>query len=244
MTLFYNDDISSKLCIEIILFKNIILNAKILNIIFNEFNYNFLYLTQAIKSNKLQNFTFCSSIVRNEFFVLTQIIQNKKLIEYIINGEFKHFQTENEENKDIVLNMSSNNDISSKNYSNINKDKSSFIHVNEKYIVNLKKKDLNDWLNLNNISFKIQLLKKREDNLIIQFKVIINNNDNECNKENNITNNNITICIRKLTINSSFIFIKYTWDLSLDEKMINSIKNFNKKCINNIEKLSKTAKQY
>ncbi len=237
LALFYNDEVSSKLSIEIILFNNITLNKKILNIIYNEFNLNFLYLSEAIKSNKLKNLSFCSSIVKNEFFVLTQIIQNVKLIEYIINGEFKKFQSENND-KEIELNLSNNSDLS--NISN-NKDKSSFIHVNEKYIVLLKKKkDINDWLTLNNISFKIHLIKIKEDNLFIQYKLIINNNENESNNDNNI----VTICIRKLTTNSSFIFIKYTWNLPLEENLINSIKNFNKKCIHNIEKLCKTAKQY
>lgn len=237
VALFYIDEVSSKLSIEIILFNNITLNKKILNIIYNEFNLNFLYLSDAIKSNKIKNLAFCSSIVKNEFFVLTQIIQNVKLIEYIINGEFKKFQAENND-KEVDLNLSNNSDLSN---ISINKDKSSFIRVNEKYIVLLKKKkDINDWLTLNNISFKIHLIKIKEDNLFIQFKPIINNNDNESNNDNNI----ITICIRKLTTNSSFIFIKYTWNLPLEENLINSIKSFNKKCIHNIEKLSKTAKQY
>ena len=77
--------------------------------------------------------------------------------------------------------------------------------------------------------------------MIIQYKVILNNKDND---ETNDNNNIITICIRKLTTNSSFILIKYIWDFSLDVKLINSIKNFNKKCLHNIEKLSKTSKKY
>ena len=235
LTLFYNDDVSSKLSIEIILLKNATLNNKILNIIYNEFNLNFLYLSEAIKNNKLRNFCFCSSIIKNEFFILTQIIQNIKLIEYIINGEFKKCQTDNNNNKEIDLNTSNNSDRS------IGNSKSSFIHVNEIYIVILKKKkDINEWLTSNKVSFKIHLIKLREDNLLIQIKVIINNNNNY----SNTTNNDIIICIRKLTTNSSFIFIKYTWDLTIDENLINSIKIFNNKCLHNIEKLSKTSKEY
>ena len=245
LRLFYKDDFSSILAVEIILFNNVTLNQKILNIIYNEFNDNFLYLSKAIKDNKMKNFSFCSSIVKSEFYVLTQIIQNIKLIEYIINGEFKKEQTENNNDKEINLNISNSSDNLNVNNINNSKDKSSFIHVNEKYIVILKKKkDINDWLISNNISFKIQLIKIREDNLFIQFKAIINDNDKKNNNIINSTNNIITICIRKLTTNSSFIFIKYTWDLSIDENIINSIKNFNKKCIHNIEKLSKTASQY
>ena len=239
LTIFYNDEFSSKLTIEIILLHNSSINNKILNIINTEFNFNFSYLSEAIKNNKMKNFCFCSSIIKNEFFVLTQIIQNIKLIEYIINGEFKKYQTDIDINnkKEIDLN------ISSSSCKSTGKDKSTFIHVNEKYIVSLKKKkDLNDWLTSNNISFKIELIKKREDNLFIQLKVILNDNDN--NNSSNSTNNNILICLRKLTTNSTFIFIKYTWDLIIDDNLQDSIKSFNNKCIHNIEKLSKTSKQY
>ena len=80
--------------------------------------------------------------------------------------------------------------------------------------------------------------------MIIQYKAILNNNDDENTKDVNSVNNLVTISLRKLTTNSSFIFIRYAWDLSLDNNIINSIKNFNKKCLSNIEKLSKTAKKY
>ena len=239
MTIFYYEENSSKISIEIILFNNSTLNKKILNIIYNEFNINFIYLSQAIKSNKLQSFVFCSSIVKNEFFVLTQIIQNIKLIEYIINGQFKKYK------KEKGLHIKQNN-INNKIISDDNIDKdNSFIQVNEKYLVILKKKnDINEWLSTNNILFKIQLIKIREDNMFIQYKAILNNKENNNAFDINSIYNIITICIRKLTTNSSFIFIKCTWDYSLDEKLINSIKNFYDKCLHNIEKLSKTSKQY
>jgi len=239
INLFYNDETSSKLSIEIILFNNATLNTKILNIIYNEFNLNITYLLQAIKTNKLQYFSFCSAIIRNEFFVLTQIIQNVKLIEYIINGQLKKIPTE--EKKETSTN---NNNINNEgNISNSEKDKS-FIHVNEKYIVILKKKkDINDWLTVNNIVCKIQLIKIREDNMLIQYKVILNNKENENNDINSIYNL-VTICIRKLTNNSSFIYIRYVWDFEMDKKLIISLKNLFKKSLHNIEKLSKTAKQY
>ena len=60
LAIFYNDEKSSKINIEIMLFNKATLNNKILNIIYNEFNLNFTYLSQAIKSNKLKSFTFCS----------------------------------------------------------------------------------------------------------------------------------------------------------------------------------------
>ena len=47
---------------------------------------------------------------------------------------------------------------------------------------------------VNNISFKIKLIKLKDDNMNIQYKVILNNKDND--DESN-DNNLITICIRK-----------------------------------------------
>lgn len=116
ITLFHINETSSKLSIEIILFNNATLNPKILNIIYSEFNFNFLYLSQAIKSNKLQTFSFCSSIIKNEFFVLTQILQNIKLIEYIINGHFKK-ETQEDDNEN-----NTNKDNENDNNNSINSD--------------------------------------------------------------------------------------------------------------------------
>ena len=240
VTLFYNDENTSKLTVEIVLFNNVRLNKKILNIIFSELNQNYLYLMQAIKSNKLKSFSFCSSIIKNEFFVLTQIVQNKKLIEYIINGRFKKFQKDQTEE----INLESDNDSS---FNSINSNKSNkeknFIKVSEIYIIKLKKRnDLNEWLTSNYISFKIELIKLREDNLLIQLKVLYNNDDKENINGNNSIYNTVSLYIRKLTNNSSFIYLKWTWDLGLDSNIINSINIFFKKCLHNIEKLSKTSK--
>ena len=80
--------------------------------------------------------------------------------------------------------------------------------------------------------------------MLIEYKIILNNKDNENNNDVNSQNNIVTICIRKLTTNSSFIFIRCSWDFSLEDSLINSIQNFIKKCLYNIEKLSKTSKQY
>lgn len=240
--LFYINETSSKLCVEIILFNNATLNPKILNIIYSEFNFNFLYLSQAIKSNKLQTFSFCSSIIKNEFFVLTQIIQNIKLIEYIING---HFKKETQEDPENSTNKDNENDNNSSINSDtiIEKDKTkSVIRVNENYTVILKKKkDINDYINVNKISFKVHLIKIREDNMIIQYKVLKDGVEIESKNDNTIYNI-ITIYVRKLTTNSSFIYIKYIWDTDIDEKLVLSIKSYFNKCLHNIEKLSKTAK--
>ena len=246
ITLFYINETSSRLSVEIILFNNATLNPKILNIIYSEFNFNFLYLSQAIKSNKLQTFSFCSSIIKNEFFVLTQIFQNIKLIEYIINGHFKK-ETQEDDNEN-----NTNKDNENDNNSSINSDsvisssekdkKNSVIHVNENYTVILKKKkDINDYINVNKISFKVHLIKIREDNMIIQYKVLMNGVEIETKNDNTIYNI-ITIYVRKLTTNSSFIYFKYIWDIDIDEKIVLSIKSCFHKCMHNIEKLSKTAK--
>ena len=73
--------------IEIILQKVIIISEKILNVIYSELDYN--YLSQAIKSQKHNSFFINSAIIKNEFSVLSQIIQNVKLIEFIINGNIE-----------------------------------------------------------------------------------------------------------------------------------------------------------
>ncbi len=222
VTLFYIDENSSKLAIEIILY-NATLNKRILNLIYNEFNQLFSYLVQAIKDNKLQSFSFYSSIIKNEFYVLTQILQNRKLIEYVVGGQFKKIEKDNNQEDKI-------NDI-----------EKPFIKLAEKYIINLKKNnDLNEYLLANKIFFQIQLLKIREDNMFIQFKIIHNNK--EIVNDSNSIYNLVTFCIRKLTTDSSFIFIRCTWDRELDLNLKNSINIFCKKCLHNLEKLSKTSK--
>ena len=75
--------------------------------------------------------------------------------------------------------------------------------------------------------------------MTMQIKAIFNKEDNKNNYYNIIT-----ICVRKLTANSSFVFIKYIWDLSLNDNIINYIKYYLQKSLNNIDKLCKTAKQY
>ena len=78
--------------------------------------------------------------------------------------------------------------------------------------------------------------------MIIQCKLlnnIINNNEN-----NFKSNSLLSIIIRKLTSNSSFILIKYSWSLSLDEKLISSIRKYINKIIIKIEKLCNKANQY
>ena len=222
LNLFYLNEKNSKLLIEIILFNNITISQKILNIIYNEFNLNFKYLSHAINNNKQQSLYFISNIVKCDFYTLTQILQNSKIIEYIISGQFKKISQE--------YNNENDND----------EDKQKpIIHKNDIYKIILKKKSLlNDFINVNNVIFKIDLIKIKEDNMIIQYKVILNNTEEADTKKNLFT-----IIIRKLTSNSCFILIKYIWDLSLDINLITSLRNFINKMLIKIEKICNTAKK-
>ena len=231
--IFYQDDNSkTNLSIEIILDNSHILSSKILQIIYNEFKMNFYYLLQAIKSNKFDTYYFSSSIIKNEYFVLTKIIQNIKLIEYIIKGKLIKIEEEDEQD---------NNLIKEENKTNHEKE-NSFIQVNEKYKISLTKiKEEEIRSKLNSIVFKVLLIKIKEDKMIMQWKPIF---ENEQTENNNPFINVITICIRKLTANSCFMFIKCVWDLSLNKNIINYIKSTIPKYLINIDKLSKTAKHY
>ena len=219
ISLYNSNDISSKLYIEIIIFNNVALSQKIVDIIFNELNVNINYLLEAIRSNKQQFLYFNSSIVNSDFFPLTQIIKNRKLIDYIINGTFERIK------KEIDYNTGS-----------------SFINVKEEYKIILKKKKLiSDYININNVKVHINLIKSKEDKLVVQFKIISDKSKN--NNENDNINNIITIYIRRLTSTSSFILIKYIWNVHMKEDLIVSIKKFINKILIRIEKLCKITKQ-
>jgi hypothetical protein len=77
--------------------------------------------------------------------------------------------------------------------------------------------------------------------MVVQFKVISDNNKNK--NENDNINNIFTIYIRRLTSTSSFILIKYIWNVSIKEDLIISIKKFINKILIKIEKLCKITKQ-
>ena len=245
ISLFYNDENSSKLYVEIVFFNNTTLNKQVLNIIYSEINQILLYLTNAIKINKMESFSFCSSIIGNEFLILSQIVQNVKLIEYIINGRLTKFQRGRLNNKiddEMNAEILNNDDIDIELKNNTINENKAFIHEKEKFTVKLKKKnDLNDWMNVNKLYFQIILIKKKEESIIIEFKAIFNNNDNG---DKDSIYNVITVCINKLTTNSSFVLIKYTWDCDIDKDLLASIKYFYNKCLHNIEKLSLIAKKY
>lgn len=224
INLFHTDEETSKLSIEILLSDNASFNEKIANIIHNEFNLNFKYLTQAIKNKKQHSLHFCSTIVKSDFYALTQIVQNVKLIEYILHGKLKKlkYEDKNEEN---------------------NKNEESNIHMNDIYQINLKNQNLiYDYININNVTLNIYLIKVKGDYMLIQCKLlnnIINNNEN-----NSKSNNLFSIIIRKLTSSSSFILVKYSWSLSLDEKLIYSIRKYINKMVIKIQKLCNKANQY
>jgi hypothetical protein len=230
LSLIKEKDNTSKLEIEIVLINDAFIYERILNIIYNEFNYNFLYLSRSIKNTKHNSFSYKSEIIRNEFNVLSQIIQNKKLIEYIINGKLEKFDEEKNEFYGVVNN----------NFNNDN-----FVHSNEIYKVKLNlKTDKKDWLSIYNVSFKIETLRARQDKLFIQIKLLLDNKNidtSEINKENQI-NNIISINMRKLTSNSTFILVKFLWDNSLSENIILMIKKLMKKNLDRIGKLCKIAK--
>ena len=233
LSLFKQKDNTSKLEIEIVLINDAFIYEKILNIIYNEFNYNFLYLSKAIKSMKYNSFSYNSAIIKNEFNVLSQIIQNKKLIEYIINGKLEKLEEDKKEFYGIV-----DNDFKSDN----------FVHVNDVYKVKLNlKKDKKDWLSIYNIKFKIETLRAKQDKIAIQLKILSDSKDidTNCSSNSNTTNpinNIIHFNLRKLTNNSTFFLIKFLWDKSLSENIILVIKKLMKKYLDRIGKLCEIAK--
>ena len=229
--IFYRTGNTTDFHLEIVLPENHQLSNKILKIIYNEIKTNFVYLIQAIKSDKMHSFIFSSSIIKNEFFVLTKIIQNTKLIEYIIKG--KLIKIESFQNDKTPINQENE----------LKNDKgNTFLKIKDEFKVSLIKLNKNDIkTKLDSISFRVLLIKIKEDKMIMQIKVLLKN---EINENNNSNFNVITICIRKLTGNSCYLFIKYIWDLPINNNIINYIKYTVQKCLTNIEKLCKTAKQY
>ena len=218
-SLIKNED-NSKIKIELIPQNEIIITEKLLNIIFGEINYNFLYLSLALKLKKQNSIYFNSGIINNEFFILSQIFQNIKLIEYLINGKLIKV-----ENKNTAID---------------NDDK--YIHLNDIYKINFAKNK--EERSLNNIAFKIINFKSKEEKLTINLKVLFNKIENDTKNLNlNYIYNNIYITLIKLTNNSTFILIKCIFDpnsVEIDSIAINKTlkKIFNK--INKISDMSKT----
>jgi len=234
LSLYKYNETSSKLEIEIILLKDKVIIPRILLAIYKEFDYNCLYLSQAIKSEKQNSLFINSSIIKNDFCILSQIIQNTKLFEYIINGNVQKINLD-EKIEEAKTSESNNNNIS------INNNK--FIHVNEIYKINLnKKQEIKNWLYVNNISFKISTLKLRENKMTIQIKLLMNDKEIETN-ESNPNYIFMTLEVRKITNNSTFILHKCFLDFPLPNFVVNYIKKFMKKYIEKLKKLIEIAKK-
>ena len=217
-SLIKNED-NCKIKIELIPQKGIIIPENLLNIIFDEINYNFLYLSLALKLKRQNSIYFNSGIIKNEFFVLSQIFQNIKLLEYLINGKLIKV-----ENKNSAID---------------NGDK--YIHLNDIYKINFSKNK--DETILNDTSLKIIDFKSREEKLIINLKVLFNKSAND-NKDSdlNYIYNNIYITLIKVTKNSTFILIKCIFDPNNSEIYGKIINKTLKKIFNKIEKLSDITK--
>ena len=216
---------SSKLEIEIILSKEVIISDKIINVIYSELDYNYLYLTQAIKSQKHNSFFINSAIIKNEFSVLSQIIQNVKLIEFIINGNIQKINNKKEDINNLEKNVNNDND--------------KYIHLNDYYEVHLNSKKKIP--NIKNI-IKVNSLKSRKDKISIEIKIAPNEQENEKKNSEHNNNNNIVVQMHQLTNNSTYILFKGIWDFGLPECIISQIQKIVKKSLNKIEKLCKIAK--
>lgn len=91
---------------------------------------------------------------------------------------------------------------------------------------------------MNNISFKIQFLKVKEDRMTIEYKILLN--EQEIN--DNPTINIILVHVRKLTDNSCFILIKGSWDIDVPKNTVIEIKQIFQKMMNRIGGLCRIAK--
>ena len=208
---------SSKLNLDIILSKDSIISQLIIKIIYNEFNYNYSLLSEAIKTKKHLSCFYISTIIKNEFYILSQIMQNIKLIEYIINCRLTKINTcEKKEGFN-------------------NEDK--FIHLNDNYEINFnKKKEIKEWISLNNISLNIQILNSIEDRMTIKFKINKNNQEIIANKDNQV-DNFILVHLRKLTNNNCFLLFKSSLDENVPNEIIKELEKIMTKSMRKIGKL-------
>ena len=209
----YEDEKKAKLQIEIIPTLGVIISEKYLNIIYNEFDYNCLYLSLALKLKKEKLIHFNSAIINNEFFVLSQIIQNIKLIEYLINRK-------------LVNNKKTDDNDKGKN-----------IHLNDEYKIHLNKQKEDN--QNNDLYFKIINFKSSEDKLIIKLKLIFNAKNKEKNDSDiNLLDNIITINLTKITKKTTFILIKCILDSEHSDNYEIPIQKFLNKIFCKIKKLS------
>ena len=220
----FKQEKNGQLQIEIIPPNGIQISEKIKNIINGEFDYNFLYLSLALKLKKENLIYFNSAIIQNEFFVLSQISQNIKLIDYLINGKLVNINNKEKNNEKTIYD-----------------EKDNYIHLNDIFKVNLSKQKERDLLK--DISFKIININSRKDKLKVNIKVLFDDKDEE--KSNYFSNSLcdvITVNITKITKDTTFVMFKYLSYLDNNINNINSIKRFLKKIISKVKKLSIISK--
>lgn len=219
----YKLEKQSKLEIEIIPPDGIIISEKYLNIIYNELDYNFLYLSLAIKLKKENLIYYNSDIIKNEFFVLSQIVQNIKLIGYLVNGKLINITNSKKDNNDFKK-----------------EENNKYIHLDEFYKIYSSKQKSET--KLNDLSFKIIKFKSKEDKLTITIKIIFNDKDKEINNsEINSLYNIISVCISKITKDTTYLLIKCAIDSDYQNNKESIIKNL-KKIFGRIIKLSEISK--
>ena len=207
---------SSKLNLDIILSKDSIISQIIINIIYNEFNYNYSLLSEAIKTKKHLSCFYISTIIKNEFYILSQIMQNIKLIEYITNCRL------------TKINTCGKKEVN---------DKDKFIHLSYNYEINFnKKKEIKEWISSNNISLNIQILNSKEDRMSIQYKINKNNQEENANKDSQVYNF-ILVHLRKLTNNNCFVLVKSSLDENVPNNIIEELKKVMTKSMYKIGKL-------
>ena len=94
----------------------------------------------------------------------------------------------------------------------------------------------------NYISFKINMLKVKENKMTIQINLLMNGKEIETN-ESNPKYSFMTLEVRKITNHSTFILQKFFLDFPLPSFVTNSIKKFMTKYIERIKKLLEIAKK-
>ena len=218
VSLFVSDK-NAKLEIEIVPKNGVIIPGKYINIIYNELDYNFLYLSLAIKLKQEKLIYYNSALINNDFFVLSQIFQNIKLIEYLINRKL------------INITKSKADD------DNKFDEKGKYIHLNDTYKIKVKRQS--DVFSRNDVSFKIINFKSKEDKLIIKIKMLYDVKDKE-NEDLNINPlyNMITINLTKITKNSNFILIKCVLEANHTCNNEIPVQKFLNKIFSKIKKIS------
>ena len=212
---------SSKLEIEIFPPEDtLIIPENILNIIYYEFNNNFLYLFLSLKLQNEKLIKYESFIINNEFFVLSKIVQNIKLIEYLLGCKITKTNTQK---------------------NNIDNDYDKYIHLNEIIKIDLNKNK--EQTTFNDIHFHITNFVSKEDRVVLKFKILSDKEISNENETNNSLNNVIKISVFKLTKTSCFVFHEIILDNKYEKNKCDLFIKSMKKFMNKIEKLSELIKK-